>query len=167
MPTGRATIPQYPAPYPLVFRLLVEPSVELLCFHHVYKGIAVNLSDGRDKLLHFGGGHNRVKHCALFFLVNAVSLEVSRPVVSHFVDDSVNFIRLVGDDKEGLLLVIPVEDSQGNRSGVLEDDGVQGFVQVEEKGADAENNAVSGENVVPGVFAVLFGNKNRDEIRAA
>lgn len=56
---------------------------------------------------------------------------------------------------------------QNLSGGILEDDGVQRLIPVEEIPRNGENDTVAEKDIIPCIDAEFFGEKDRDKISAA
>src|SRR5699024_6518239 len=88
-------------------------------------------------------------------------------VVGIVPDGLINFLGMVGDNQQCLLLIALIEHVEDLGAGKLEDNRVQGLIPAKEQAGHNEHSHISQENIVPGVDALALGEENGDKIRTA
>ena len=94
----------------------------------------------------------------------ALAAKDRRPVVRIMINQLCDFMRMVGHDKEGLLLIALIEYMDDLRRDELVNNGIEGAVPAEQDAGSNQNDGVDAEADIPGVHAVARREPGGDEV---
>ena len=144
-------------------RLAVEMPLHLFGAEGVDEGFGVNFTDFLDNPRPVGSGYHGVDNDA-FRSRMALAPKDRGPVMCVMINQFRDFMRMVGHDKEGLLLIAVIERMDDLRRDELINDGIESAVPAEEDAGSNQNDGVDAEADIPGVHAVARGEPGGDKV---
>ena len=134
----------------------MKPALKLLRLHNVDKGVRVDRPDERDQLPLGLRINDRVQHGFFFFLIAPDALKQGRIVVCSFFDRFIDFLRMIGYDKQSLLLITLIQQLNDLCAAELINDRVKCDLPAKQETGNTEDDHIACQNIVPGIDSLLF-----------
>lgn len=151
----------------LIGRRLIKSSHDLVCADRIDKCAFVALLDRMNDLVCFRSGNDGINDAAFLMFIGTLSVHDGSAVVGDLFDHLTDKLRLVGYDKERVLLIFQVKHVQYLSRGILIDDGIERFIPAKENARCTDDEDVDPKNHIPGIHSLFIGQVDSDKIRAS
>ncbi len=150
-----------------VFWFHVKMAAYFRAANGINEGLGIGFPDSLQGRPDIRAGDNGINHPVRIMAVRADGLGDGCPVLTGLMDHITDFLGILRNDEERLLLIVAIERVKGLGGYKLEDDGVQGLFPAEEIARDKQNGDIKAQDQVPGLRPALLREIDCDEIRPA
>ena len=150
-----------------VVGLVIEPAVDVVGLDDVYKGVGVYFMHVSHQKLCLLPGYHGIQQGQLLVGIAACSLKTGGAVVGQVPDAFIYFLRMLRDDKQGMLFIALVEHLHHLSGSKLKDNGIQRRVPSEQKAGGKKHQGIGAQDVIPDIPAMLFGKIDGEKVGAA